>query len=154
SVITMAKQIQTCEIDGVVIAVDTWLGSSEHWLRPDWFAGLSCLFGQPQIYQKFMTNIIESGTESVVIPLPIDSINAAAILRAREVHIDMIHIDGGHHYDTVALDLKAWWSLLRSGGVFVGDDYGIEWPEVTSAIDDFLKHTPHANFEVLPPKCR
>jgi len=154
SVITMAKQIQTSEIDGVIIAVDTWLGSSEHWLRPDWFAGMSCLFGHPQIYQKFMTNVIESGTENIVIPLPIDSINAAAILRAREIDIDMVHIDGGHHYDTVTLDLKAWWSLLRSGGVLVGDDYGMEWPEVKSAIDDFLSHTPHANFEALPPKCR
>jgi cephalosporin hydroxylase len=154
SVITMAKQIRSCGTDGVIIAVDTWLGSSEHWLQPDWFEGMSCQFGHPQIYHKFMANVIESGTENYVIPFPIDSINAASVLRERGISIDMIHIDGGHHYDTVTMDLKAWWPLLQPGGTFVGDDYCQEWSGVKSAIDDFFRHTPHANFEASFPKCR
>lgn len=66
----------------------------------------------------------------------------------------MIHLDGGHHYDAVTTDLNAWWPLLNHGGIFIGDDYIREWPEVKSAIDDFLSHTPHADFEVSFPKCR
>ena len=154
SVITMAKQIQASGIDGVIIAVDTWLGSSEHWLEPDWFAGMSCQFGQPQTYHKFLANVIESGIEKYVIPFPLDFINAASVLAKRGVCIDLIHLDGGHHYDAVTTDLNAWWPLLNHGGIFIGDDYIREWPEVKSAIDDFLSHTPHADFEVSFPKCR
>ena len=153
SVITMAKQIEASSIDAVIIAVDTWLGSSEHWLNSDWFEGMSWQFGHPQIYYKFMANMIHSGMARYVLPLPLDSVNAAAVLSDRGIYVDMIHLDGGHDYELVMMDLNAWWPLLRPGAIFVGDDYITEWPGVKSAIDNFLSRTPHADFEVAFPKC-
>lgn len=38
---------------------------------------------------------------------------------------DWIYIDAMHDYDNVKKDLESWWSKLRSGGLFSGDDYGL-----------------------------
>jgi hypothetical protein len=68
----------------------------------------------------------------------------------------MIHIDGGHDYDSVSADLRLWWSLLPPGGIFVCDDYfdnGM-WPEVKKAVDDFIFKIPHTEFEFRDGKCR
>src|ERR1700744_5763069 len=49
STITMADTIRKNEADGVVIAVDTWLGSWEHWLNDGWFSALGGDHGYPTL---------------------------------------------------------------------------------------------------------
>lgn len=39
--------------------------------------------------------------------------------------VDWIYIDAGHDYQNMKADLNAWWSILRPGGLFSGDDYGL-----------------------------
>jgi len=156
STVGMAKQLQASEIDGAIIAVDTWLGSTEHWVNDTWFDDLSTMFGYPQIYYKFMENVIHSGVEGFIVPLPIDSMNACNLLTLKEISVDMIHLDASHHYEAVLLDLQMWWSRLRSGGILVGDDYYPEghWPGVKRAVDEFLSVNPHRDFESHQGKCR
>ena len=36
---------------------------------------------------------------------------------------DFIYVDASHTYEDVLLDLEAWWSKLRVGGIIAGDDY-------------------------------
>lgn len=75
-----------------------------------------------------------------VIPLPLDSVNAAALMRLRGVTADVIHLDAGHEEASVAADLRAWWPVLRPGGLFIADDYdslGGKFPGVTRAVDAF-----------------
>ncbi len=81
STITMAKHMQGEGIDGAVIAVDTWLGSSEHWTEKKWFDDLSTAYGYPQLYYKFMINVIENNTQNYIIPLPLDANSASSVLK-------------------------------------------------------------------------
>ncbi len=140
STITMAKKLKEIRQDGAVIAVDTWLGSSEHWLEKKLFNHLCLNNGYPSLFHKFAGNIFESDVQDFVIPLPMDSLNAARLLNLRKIQPDLIHIDGGHDYRSVISDLEAWWPLLRPGGILIGDDYTMEggWVEVRQAFDEFF----------------
>lgn len=46
---------------------------------------------------------------------------------------DWIFIDAGHDYRNCINDLRAWWTKLRPGGLFSGDDYGIGVEDVRMA---------------------
>lgn len=160
SVVTMAREIQRLGLDAVVIAIDTWLGSSEHYLWEKFLPDLDFEFGYPRLYHKFANNICKEGLTDQVVPLPLDSINAFQLLKARGIRPDVLHIDAGHDYQSVATDLRAWWPQLNNGGVLIGDDYfkkplvGVgKWPQVRQAFDEFLAVTPHAIFECGDGKC-
>ena len=156
STMTMAKKIKELNLDCVVISVDTWLGSSEHWLNQEWFNDISIVNGYPNLFYKFMANIINLELQNYVLPLPIDSINAAKIFKNNNIEIDVLHLDAGHDYNSVFGDLGAWWPLLRAGGVLIGDDYAPDggWPEVRQAFDDFFGARGLIPFEHGGNKCR
>jgi hypothetical protein len=138
SVLTMARRIRDLKIDGVVIGVDTWLGAWDHWINDEWFPHLAIGQGRPMMQAKFMNNVIREDLVDYIVPFPLDSVNAAQVLRARGVSPNMIHLDGGHDYEAVMTDLKCWWPLLADGGYFIGDDYQDAWPGVQRACDEFF----------------
>ena len=121
SIVTMAKEIQRLKLDAVVIAIDTWLGSSEHYLWEKFIPDLDFEFGYPRLYHKFATNICNEGLQGQVVPLPLDSINGLQLLKEKNIRPDVLHIDAGHDYLSVMADLKAWWPQLTPGGILVGD---------------------------------
>ncbi len=153
SVISLASKMKALDLDAVVIAVDTWLGAWDHWTSDEWFAHLNFSNGYPSIYHTFAANIIGEGLQDYVLPLPLDSVNAANVMRHHEVQVDAVHIDGGHDYHAVTSDLREWWPMIRQGGVLIGDDYP-HWPEVKKAFDDFFITQGKFPFDVDPPKCR
>ncbi len=53
----MAKEIERQKLDAAVIAIDTWLGSSEHYLWEKFIPDLDFEFGYPRLYHKFAANI-------------------------------------------------------------------------------------------------
>ena len=141
SVITMGRRMRELGIDGAVIAVDTWLGASEHWLNREWHDSLRLHDGYPSLYKTFAANIAHEGLQDYVIPLPLDSVNAAHVLMSKSLEADLIHIDGGHDFDSVTNDLKLWWPMIREGGLLIGDDYhpfGDTWPEVRRGFHTFF----------------
>lgn len=152
SCLFMADLLRVNAIDGVIIAVDTWLGSSDHWLSDRWFGDLSFQLGYPAIYRKFMNNVLDAHLENYVIPLPLDSLNAAEVLKHYGIGADLIHLDGGHDYESVAADIRTWWPNLNAGGVLVGDDYHQSWPGVQRAFNEAFGET--GNLEIDQPKCR
>ena len=157
STITLAKAMREIGHDGAVLAVDTWLGSFEHWLKPNIFPDLKHVHGYPQLYYTFLSNVAGEGIEAWVVPLPIDSAGAHGILLHHAVRPDCIHIDAGHDYDSVTADLARWWERLAPGGWIIADDYdpkGDVWPAVRAAVDDFLLTNRHEAFEHSPYKCR
>ena len=160
SVVTMAKEIQRLNLDAVVIAIDTWLGSSEHYLWEKFIPDLDFEFGYPRLYHKFAANICNAGLQDYVVPLPLDSINGFQLLKTKGIRPDVLHIDAGHDYLSVMADLKAWWPQLNPGGVLIGDDYfkkplvgAGKWPEVRQAFDEFFAANPHGKFECGDGKC-
>jgi hypothetical protein len=156
SAIFMANAAKTLSLPMVVIAVDTWLGSSEHWLKQDLFQEMSFLSGYPVLYYKFLSNVIRAGAANYVMPMPVDSLNAAHILESVGVVPEMLHLDGGHDYASVMGDLRAWWPMLAPGGQLIGDDYfesGM-WPSVRQAFDEFFGPLNLRPIENIAGKCR
>ena len=103
-----------------------------------------------------MTNVVEADLQNFVIPLPLDSGNAAELLRRKSIVPDLVQIDGGHDSNAVTADLDRWWRLLRVGGVMVVDDYDVEghvWPSVRDAVDDFKRSNQIEAFRSSPYKC-
>lgn len=154
SVLTMADEVRTLHIDAAIIAVDTWLGSCEHWVTWSWFESLRMGGGYPALYHTFASNVLERRLQDFVVPLPLDSVNASALLRHHKVGIDVLHIDAGHDFHSVMNDLRVWWQLLNEGGILIGDDYhpwGDTWPEVRQAFHAFFGSD---EIENVGGKCR
>ena len=140
SALSMARAMAARDIPGTVIAADTWLGAVYHWADEELFAELATEHGFPSLYRTFLANVLREGLAERVVPLPLDSVTAAALMRLRGVAADVIHLDAGHEEASVAADLRAWWPVLRPGGLLVADDYdrlGGRFPGVTRAVDDF-----------------
>lgn len=128
--------------DASIVCVDTWLGSSEHWLNPGWRALLGIKNGRPTIQDQFMANVVHAGLTEHVVPLPLPSRQASLILerirQGRPGFSELIFIDGAHDEASVYEDIDAYWPLLSPGGVIVGDDYGDDyWPGVVKAVERF-----------------
>lgn len=151
STITLAKAQRLTANRGTVIAVDTFLGSPEHWSpdRADVQASLRFKYGRPAIYETFLSNVVLSNLAPYVIPLPQTSENAAAILAKNKVSPDLVHIDAAHEYDAVLRDMEVWWKLLRRGGIMIGDDF--VWPGVARAVVHFSDKMA-VSFQVEHPK--
>jgi len=140
STIFLANLLQANEIDGVVIAIDTFLGSEEHWDRSSTlFDLIPRRHGVPLLYEQFLANVVRTHTQDRVVPLPLTTDAAAATLRRLRVAADLIHIDAAHDYESVLRDARTYWQLLQPGGFLVGDDYTDVWPSVVRAADDFAR---------------
>lgn len=120
------------------IAVDTWLGSSEHWLDPKDRERLRLRGGYPDLYRQFIFNLLANGADDVF-PLPMTSTAAASVLRKLEIRADLIYIDAGHEEQDVLADLQGFFGTLSPGGVIFGDDYHSSWPGLVRAVDDFAR---------------
>jgi hypothetical protein len=135
STITIAKTMRDAKLDGCVIAIDTFLGSPEHWFHQGTMFGRNV--GMPDLYRTFLSNVWSHGLQPYVVPMPQTSAAAAHILRGLPLRISGVHIDASHEYADVMRDATDYWSILSAGGVLIGDDYDKGWPGVVRAVDDF-----------------
>ncbi|MEE4317585.1 MAG: class I SAM-dependent methyltransferase [Erythrobacter sp.] len=137
STVTLARAQNKERTDGIVIAVDTFLGSPEHWTRsrPDVHKSLAFKHGRPSFYETFLSNVVLSGLDDRVVPIAQTSENAALILKRLGIAPDLVHVDAAHEYKPVLQDIETWWGLLRPGGLLVGDDF--PWPSVARAVVHF-----------------
>lgn len=139
-------------IDVTVIAIDTWLGSPEHWnhgRKDNIFSNLKTKNGYPSLYYTFLSNMVLLGLTNNVIPLPQTSDNAYIILKNHKIRADLIHIDAAHEYDPVMKDAENFWEILRPGGILIGDDYA--WPGVAKAAHEFADSL-NLDLEIREPK--
>lgn len=135
SSIFVAEWMRDSAIDGCVIAVDTFLGSLEHFHEKSELFEL--LHGRPNLYETFLDNVYYSGLSHLVVPLPQTSVTAAALLQARGIQAGMVHIDASHAYADTLRDAELYWPLVVSGGYLIGDDYHETWPGVVRAAREF-----------------
>jgi len=154
SVLTMARTLRDSWNDGVVIAVDTFLGSAEHYFNLDYRVSLGLKNGYPTLFHTFLRNLVAESALDFVIPLPLDSTNASHLLAEASIRPQVIHIDAGHDYESVTTDLRLWFDLLEPGGTVICDDYVASWSGVMRAVDEFLLTHKLDNVEVLSGKIR
>jgi len=134
--------------DSVLICIDTWLGSFEHWIDEGLRPQLQFYKGYPTLYWRFLYNIAQAGLAEYVQPLPLTSAASARLLGHFNIRGDLIYIDGSHDEEDVARDLQEYWNILNNGGVLFGDDY--DFLSVASAIDKFVSKR-NLCFEIQTP---
>ena len=71
SAIFMGNILRQNAIDARIIAVDTWLGSFEHWLQDKWRPLLGIQNGRPTLYTTFLQNVVAARLADVAVPLPL-----------------------------------------------------------------------------------
>ncbi|WP_296175478.1 class I SAM-dependent methyltransferase [uncultured Brevundimonas sp.] len=137
STINLAKTQREKRQDGMVIAVDSFLGSPEHWdvSRTDVHASLKFKNGRPSFYETFISNVVLSGLQDQILPIAQTSENAAVILKKHGLKPDLVHIDAAHEYEPALRDIQIYWDLLAPGGVLMGDDF--PWSGVARAVVHF-----------------
>lgn len=123
--------------DFEIVCIDTWLGSVEHWLEIDKNLGKrEFVNGRPTIYNKFLSNIVQSQLQEYITPFPIDSVNGAYTLSELKIYPDLIYIDAGHEYFSVKNDFYVFSLILKSGGYLLGDDF-FHQPVKSAAYETF-----------------
>lgn len=128
------NMISACDRKCKVYCVDTWLGSLEHYdtIQRD-------SDGYPNVFKDFWKNVKDAGYEDIVVPVTLPSLCAAKYLASKGVQADVIYIDAAHEYEDVIADLRAYWKLLKSGGLMLGDDYHHTWEGVVRAANQFVR---------------
>ncbi len=109
---------------GKLYAVDTWLGtpaSEKHMQDPR----------LPNLFQHFLSNVKHAGLTDVIVPIRMDSLEAA---KALQVQAELIYLDASHDTESVYKDIMAWYPHLKEGGVFCGDDW-LSFPSVRLAVE-------------------
>jgi hypothetical protein len=138
STIYLAGLMKRNAVPGAVIAVDTFLGSVEHWDPNSGFAGLiPHRFGMPLLYEQFLSNVVRCGAQDRIVPLALTSSAGGVLLRRLGIQAGLIHIDASHDYEDVLRDARVYWDVLMPGGFLVGDDYNQDWPDVIRAANQF-----------------
>jgi len=93
--------------------IDTWAGSGKG------ARSAGGPLGTPELYEQAMEFTAPYADRRIVHRC--DSVEAAAAILDRS--LDFVFIDADHRYESVVIDLDAWWPKVRAGGLFCGDDY-------------------------------
>lgn len=148
SSIHMADLMKEMGIAGQIVAVDTWLGSSNHLSSSGRRAELRTRHGYPTVYETFLANVVKAGHQDVIVPLAMDGTSAAIALQRLKVKAQVIHIDASHEFQPCLTDLRAYWPLLAEDGVLIADDYGT-WPSVSRAVCTFAAEVDRPLFATM-----
>ncbi len=133
SALHMARVCDELDIETRILAIDTWLGAYE-FIGATGERDLLLSHGYPQIYYQFLANVVRAHQQRRIIPFPQTSLIAARWCHHHQIRADLIYIDGSHDAEDVAADIRAYWPLLRRGGVLFGDDYDC-WESVRDAVE-------------------
>jgi len=142
SAIKMAKEVKRQNLDTIIICVDTWLGSPEHYemFKDKHDDRLGYINGYPTLYHKFISNVILNDVHEIINPFPYPSSIAYKILdklfTKHNTKADFIFVDGSHEDIDVYFDLYYYYQLLADGGVIWGDDWA--WGSVKDGVNRFL----------------
>jgi predicted O-methyltransferase YrrM len=127
-----------------IICIDTWLGAPEFWTwglnDPTRGGSLNRIDGYPSVFRTFTKNVKTMGHSDVIAPFPISSQQALEVVKYYKLEADLIYVDASHEYEAVKDDIEWWWTVLKPGGILMGDDYRSNWPGVVRAVNE--KGTP------------
>lgn len=112
----MAEEIKRRYKPVEFFAVDTWRGSAN---EPDMKPTLDSFGGD--IYSQFMSNMLRAGVSQYVVPMRMQSADAAKFFP--DECLDFVFIDGDHSFGGVTSDIEAWRGKVKLGGVIAGHDF-------------------------------
>lgn len=126
--------------DGIVVAVDHWLGSEGE--RATSYKEAADR-GQLGMLAVFMTNLnveLEAGKVLPIVGKSSDILgDVRTVLLARGIQrIDMLFIDGDHSYASVKSDIETYVPLVKPGGLICGHDYSSGCMAVVQAVHDTI----------------
>ena len=138
SSIMMANVVKRLNLNCKIYCVDTWLGAIEFW---DWLShtperNLHLKHGYPQVYYQFLSNVVHTNNQDVIIPVPLPSNLGCKLLKRKNIQSQLIYIDASHETDDVYDDMKHYYELLSPGGIMFGDDYS--WESVRNGVNKFV----------------
>lgn len=133
STINMANSMKEANVDGCVIAVDTFLGSIGTRMVPSSQGKM----GIPICTISFCLMCTLLDFQEFIVPMPQTSVAAAVLLQRFGIKASVIHIDAAHEYEEVLRDAQEYWKILLNGGFLIGDDYHMSWPGIVRAAGEF-----------------
>lgn len=114
--------------NAIVIAVDHWQGSAEHFKTP----GLRAML--PTLYDTFIKNCWTFRDR--MIPLRMDTISGMGLVNQFRIIPDLIYIDAGHDYASAYADVSNALRLFPNAAL-CGDDF--YWEGVNRAITEHVR---------------
>lgn len=120
--------------DGRLYAVDTWLGSPNEMDRHSKEV-------LETLYDQFLSNVIHDELTHKIIPVRMESLEAAKIMReiVEDREIDLIYLDATHTYEAAYQDLMHWFPYVKGHGLFCGDDWSWGGGSVGRAVTQFAQ---------------
>lgn len=110
----------------VVIAIDHWKGSTEHFTMPYVAPFL------PILYETFLVNCWQY--QDRLIPMKTTTLLGLQEISDFNLTPDLVYVDASHDYDSVTSDLEKTYSLFPNT-IICGDDWLYE--PVQKAVNDF-----------------
>ncbi len=120
-----------------LVAVDTWLGSPEFFLRK-----IAPPIDNTRLYEQFCKNMWDMRER--IIPVRNTTLNGLSLLLNLEIKPDFVYVDAAHDALSVLADLVAI-SSLGTGIRIVGDDYDAHG--VQDAVQRYKAHCPGIKLE-------
>ncbi len=100
--------------NAIVIAIDHWQGSPEHFENPD------CQKRIPTLYETFLVNCWEY--KNRLIPLQASTIEGLEKVKAAGLNPDIVYVDAAHDYDSATRDIEKVYELFPKTCI-CGDDW-------------------------------
>lgn len=140
SSINMANCIKKLNLQSKIYCVDTWLGALEFWsdnpeINNKHERDLLQKNGYPQVYYQFLSNVVHSKVQDIILPFPSTSLIAARYFKSKNIKAELIYIDASHEEEDVYLDIKNYYPLLSENGIIFGDD--ARWSGLINAVKKF-----------------
>ena len=120
---------------GKVYAIDTWQGTLNE------LDSHSKIYDLSKLYRQFLSNVIHATLTDKIIPIKMDTLEAARIFV--NLKPDLVYIDASHDEDSVYQDIQAWWPFVKDHGTMCGDDW--DYHGVKKAV---LKFATNNNLDV------
>lgn len=116
--------------NAVILAVDHWKGSPEHFQNLEYSRYL------PKLYDIFIRSCWEYRDR--IVPIRCNTLGGLKLIHRYGVRPDLVYIDADHSYEAVRADFEATLSLFPNARV-VGDDW--QWEDVRRAVQEVSAKT-------------
>jgi len=138
-----------------IICIDPFCGDVNMWcwekelLQNNKWKFLNLKDGKPTIYNRFLSNIIYTQNQNIILPIQCTSLIGVDLIKRlfQEKRISslpsFIYLDSAHLEEETFLELKKCYSLLNNNGILFGDDWN--WDSVRN---DVIKFSSHINIDL------